>query len=83
MFRNIKQLPKIKLRRKKTNVNISYNCDNIGSIFWLKYVRGGKQQRNYKGIYKGTRKRKRTFEKTKYIFEKFKKITIYKKCFTC
>ena len=55
----------MKTKEEKTNVNISYNCDNIGSKFWLKYVRGGKQQRNYKGIYKGTRKRKRTFEKTK------------------
>ena len=64
-------------QEEKTNVNISYNSDNIGSIFWLKYVCGGKQQGNYKGIYKGTRKRKRTFEKTKQIFEKFKKITSY------
>ena len=48
----------MKTKEEKTNVNISYNRNYIGGIFWLKYVRGGKQQRNYKGIYKGTRKRK-------------------------
>ena len=67
----------MKTKDEKTNVNISYNRNYIGSKFRLKYVRGGKQQRNHKGIYKGTRKRKRTFEKTKQIFEKFKKITSY------